>query len=97
MPADLNLKWPHRVSAICAYLLVLSLLCAPFLPAALVLAAACALLLLLLNRKLYAFFAVQRGPLFALAAIPMHWFYYLYSTPAFALGVLMWLATPRRA
>lgn len=98
MPADLNLKWPHRLSALCAYLLVLALLCAPFFPNTLALAAVCATLLLLLNWKLYAFFAAQRGLPFALAAIPMHWFYYLYSTLAFALGVLMWiLSPPKRA
>jgi glycosyltransferase involved in cell wall biosynthesis len=98
MPADLNLKWPHRLSALCAYLMVLALACAPFFPILLAPAAVCAVLLLLLNRKLYAFFAARRGMLFALAAIPMHWFYYLYSTLAFALGVVLWLvAAPRRA
>ena len=62
------------------------------------LAAACVVLLLLLNWRLYAFFAAQRGLPFALCAIPLHWFYYLYSTLAFALGVLMWLlSAPRRA
>ena len=92
MPADLNLKWPHRLSALCACLMVLALACAPFFPITLALAALCAALLLLLNWKLYAFFAARRGIRFALAAIPMHWFYYLYSTLAFGVGVLMWLA-----
>jgi len=97
MPADLNLKWPHRLSALCACLIVPAFGCAPFFPITLALAALCAASLLLLNWKLYAFFATQRGMLFALAAIPMHWFYFLYSTLAFALGVLLWLvATPIR-
>src|SRR5205085_937230 len=65
LPADLNLKWSHRASAVCACLLVPTLLVAPFVPGALLGAALCALALLLLNRSLYTFFAVRRGMLFA--------------------------------
>jgi len=95
MPADLNLKWPHRLSALCACVMVPAFACAPFFPSTLAPAAVCAALLLLLNWKLYAFFAARRGILFALAAIPLHWFYYVYSTLAFALGVVIWLAAPK--
>jgi len=61
------------------------------LPMGVVLVALCALALLALNFRLYRFFAARRGWWFALRAIPLHWFYYLYSGIAFALGVLLWL------
>lgn len=41
-----------------------------------------------LNRRFYAFFARQKGALFALAVVPLHLAYYLYSGLGFALGVL---------
>jgi glycosyltransferase involved in cell wall biosynthesis len=98
MHADLNLKRTHRASALCVCLGLCALAVAPFFPPATALAAVCAAGLLVLNGRLYAFFAAQRGVPFALAAIPLHWFYYLYSSLAFALGILAWLvATPRRA
>jgi glycosyltransferase involved in cell wall biosynthesis len=98
MPADLNLKWPHRASVLCACVSALALACVPFFPIAIALAAFCAGALLVLNGRLYAFFAARRGLRFALAAIPLHWFYYIYSGLALALGILVWLvAVPRRA
>ncbi len=97
LPADLNLKWPHRLSALCAYLLVLALPGALLFPVALAPVALCMCTLLVLNWRLYRFFAKRRGLAFVLAAIPLHWLYYLYSTLAFALGVIHWLVVkPRR-
>jgi GT2 family glycosyltransferase len=44
------------------------------------------LLLVLLNRRFYLFFARKRGAAFAVAVLPFHMLYYLYSVLAFALG-----------
>lgn len=88
-PTDLNLKTSHRASVVSAYLLIFSLLLAVLYPAALLAALVCALCLLALNWSLYRFFATRRGSGFALSAIPLHWFYYLYSGLAFALGSLL--------
>lgn len=44
------------------------------------------LMIVLLNRRLYSFFIQKRGVSFAIAAIPFHMIYYLYSLTAFVLG-----------
>lgn len=43
-------------------------------------------LMVLLNYQFYGYFARKQGVKFALAAIPFHWFYYLYSVFAFSMG-----------
>ena len=69
----------------------------PIFPALLFAGVACAILLLGLNRRFYRFLAAQRGPTFALRALPWHWLYFLYSSLTFAL-VFLRAATiaPRR-
>jgi len=42
------------------------------------------------NREFYAFFRRKRGMMFAVAVIPLHMLYFLYSMVAFALGVLIY-------
>lgn len=50
---------------------------------------------LLINQRFYRFFLVHRGPLFAAAAVPMKFAYYLYSLVGFAVGtVLHWVDHP---
>lgn len=44
-----------------------------------------------LNRRLYGFYARERGTLFAAAVVPMHILYFLYSGVAFGCGVLLHL------
>ena len=44
------------------------------------------LMIVLLNWRLYSFFVQKRGVSFALAAIPFHMIYYLYSLTAFMMG-----------
>ena len=90
-PADLNLKVSHRLSVVLVFVMLGALASTIVAPAGLMAAGACALLLLVLNLRLYRFFASRRGLWFVLRAIPLHWFYYLYSGSAFALGVVMWL------
>jgi len=93
---DLNLKWGQRLSG------VLVMLACLFLPLGavrvewLALSAAAFLGVLILNRSLYLFFLRQRGLLFALACIPLHFLYYLYSVLSY-LYVLMEFKLRKRA
>ena len=82
----LNLRWSQRVSAALAWLLVTGLLGAVWRSESLWLSGLSAFGLLVLNRDLYAYFARQRGVMFAMKAIPLHWFYYLYACLAFTIG-----------
>jgi len=76
---DLNLKWGQRLSG---GLVMLALFFIPFAAIRLEwlgLSAAALLGTIFLNRDLYAFFLRKRGIFFALACIPLHLLYYLYS------------------
>ncbi len=46
-------------------------------------------LVVVLNIKLYRFFAQRRGLLFAIFSCPLHLLYYVYSVAAFAVGVVL--------
>ena len=92
---DLNLRPASRASALAAWLLFISLAGGGGSRGSLVITAASALALLTLNARLYRFFYRRRGLRFAAQAIVCHWFYYLYSSAAFAAGTLIYLA--RRA
>jgi glycosyltransferase involved in cell wall biosynthesis len=54
-------------------------------------------LIVLLNYRMYVFFAKRRGPTFALAALPMHLFYYSYTLVGLALGAIAFMRNGRRA
>lgn len=78
-PDDLNLKRGQRV---CVALVMLACLFLPlgvFRMDLLALPTATFLGVVGLNRELFAFFLRQRGPLFAIACIPLQLLYYLYS------------------
>ena len=89
MPNDLNLRWQHRLSAVLVALLAATLVflvlghrnfySLPAKPAAVVLALLLIANLLPLNRGFYGFLVKRRGWLFAAAAVPVHFLYYLYS------------------
>jgi glycosyltransferase involved in cell wall biosynthesis len=85
---DLNLRPSSRLSAALACGLALSLVSAFWKPAALMVAISIALLLWILNARLYTFFYRRRGFRFMIGAVLLHWFYYLYSSAAFAAAVL---------
>lgn len=85
---DLNLRAGQRASGVLALALFASLAASLRWPGALALAAASMAALVVLNLDLYRFFWRERGPLFALCALPWHWFYFAYSTVAFAAGTL---------
>jgi glycosyltransferase involved in cell wall biosynthesis len=105
LPDDLNLGLGQRVSAGLAYGLVAALLAAAWPPLGLGAGAwlglACLLLLAIVavNRRFYAFFAHERGLLFAVRVVPLHVLYYLYSGVALALGVArhVWTAKVRHS
>jgi glycosyltransferase involved in cell wall biosynthesis len=92
---DLNLKASYRASVVLVYVLVASLAAGLIQPLLLLVSAFAACGLLALNAPVYAFFARKRGLLFALAAIPLHWLYYLYCGLAFAIGLVRYLFGPR--
>lgn len=88
LPRDLNLKVSHRISAILCWF-VLAASCVAFLiPPVGLMSVALIVALIALNLDLYRFFYHQRGPVFLLGALPMHWLYYLYSSAAFAFVLL---------
>ncbi|HEX7518399.1 MAG TPA: glycosyltransferase [Chthoniobacterales bacterium] len=88
LPNDLNLRMENRVSAIAVWTLLLllafgvanlSLLWAAIIPIALLLGC---------NWALYRLFHRQRGFLFSLGAIGLHWLHYLYTCATFVSVVL---------
>jgi len=76
---DLNLKWGQRLSGVLVMLACLLGPLAVIRSELLALSAAALLGVLFLNRSLYLFFLRQRGLIFALTCIPLHFLYYLYS------------------
>ncbi len=93
---DLNLKWGQRLSGVLVMLACLLLPLAVIRHELIALSAPALLGVLILNRSLYLFFLRQRGLLFALACIPLHFLYYLYSVISY-LYVLMEFKLRKRA
>lgn len=88
MVNDLNLKTSARWSVALTCLLLGSLAGGLFWQGLFAAAGLCALALLALNLPIHRFFAQKRGFWFALAGVPLLWFYYLYSGAAFLLAFL---------
>lgn len=78
-PNDLNLKLGQRVSAALVALAAATLPLALWRVGLLVLPLAALLTVVVLNRDLFGFFRRQRGVVFAIACIPLHLLYFLYS------------------
>jgi len=93
---DLNLKWGQRLSGVLVMLACLLLPLGAVRVEWFALSAAALLGVLILNRSLYLFFLRQRGFLFVLACIPLHFLYYLYSVISY-LYVLMEFKLGKRA
>jgi GT2 family glycosyltransferase len=85
---DLNLQWSSRMSVVLTYTLIATMVAAWWQIGALAIAIAAIALLLKLNYPLYQFFNRKRGIVFAIATIPWHWLYYIYSGLAFAIGIV---------
>ena len=83
-PNDLNLKREQRLSVLLVGLASVFLLLAIFHLAFLALSTTALLGILILNRTLYAFFAQQRGLVFASICLLLHLLYYLYSGLSYA-------------
>ncbi|HXE80340.1 MAG TPA: glycosyltransferase family A protein [Vicinamibacterales bacterium] len=84
LPSDLNTGMRSRLSAAAAWLAVTMLPAGALWFPALVIAAAGAAAVVLLNAKLYGFFLRQRGFTFAAAGASLHTLYLLYSSAVFA-------------
>jgi glycosyltransferase involved in cell wall biosynthesis len=85
LPRDLNFRASDRLSALLAWLLPLGLAAGALTPPWVILALGAAILLLLVNRRLYHFFLKKRGPWFAAGAVLWHWLYLLYASAVFVL------------
>jgi len=95
MPSDMNLRITDRVSTALTGLLFISsiivvldligVLRVVFIAGIALFMLITAAALLILNRDVYGFFIRKRGLKFTLLAIPMHFFYYLYSGVSFAV------------
>lgn len=88
LPADLNLRVSHRISAGLCWLLLGAAAATFYSPLAWGAVAAIVAALLALNLDLYRFLLSKRGVWFTLRAIPLHWLYYFYSSAAFAYVLL---------
>ena len=95
LPNDLNIRTSSRISALLVCALVAAIFGAWWNSRFLWGLAPSMLLLWLLNAEFYNFLYRKRGLWFTLRAVSWHWFYYLYSTAAFAIGALRYFA--RRA
>ena len=82
---DLNLKMEYRFSGMLVWVGIAAAGAAFYTNWALLVIPGVMMLLLGLNWDLYRYLKNKRGLLFALRAVPCHWFYYLYSTAAFGL------------
>ncbi len=85
VPADLNLQTEHRLSVVALAVFLLSLLGMKWRRGTAVFALLSTITLFWLNRDLYQFLRRKRGWLFALRAILLHWFYYVYSAAVYLL------------
>ncbi|MFQ5408265.1 MAG: glycosyltransferase family 2 protein, partial [Anaerolineales bacterium] len=86
---DLNLQTHNRTSVVVVYLGLLCTALGLLSPAVWIGVPAAALVLLLLNRRLYRFFAARRDARFAAAAAGLHWLYYSYNGISFGVGLVL--------
>jgi len=89
IPNQLNVSRRARLAVSLTAILLASLAASALVPAAALVAANAALVLLAIDWRLWSYFASERGVWFAARAVPMQWLYYGYCGAAFA-GV--WLA-----
>jgi hypothetical protein len=92
---DLNVRPEQKLCVAVAGLAALALLLAIWLPGLLVVAAACPLVVVGLNRSFYTFLARKRGVGFAVGSIPLHLVYYGCCGMSVVLALLLWHLAPR--
>lgn len=89
--SDLNLTITSGASVVLAYLMMLCLVGSVFWPVLLAPLAASLVMLLALNRDFYRYAWRVEGARFAVGAMAMHFFYYLYGGTGLAAGGLAYL------
>ncbi len=82
---DLNLKVSDRLSAVSVGLMAICLPLALWKPMFLILFALLIMFMIVLNRRIIAFFAEKRGIIFALLTVPWQALYYFYSGTVFVI------------
>lgn len=85
LPADLNLDWKSRLSALCVWALLPLLVLGFWFSAAWIGVFLMAGFLVAANFSLYRFFAERGGPVFATVALLLHVLYLFYSSLVFGL------------
>lgn len=96
LPADLNLDWRSRASAVCVWgMLILSILGLWAFPAWAGVFALMAFVIVA-NFPLYRFFYRRGGTMFAAGAVLLHFFYYFYSSLTFGLLCVEQLLTRKQ-
>jgi glycosyltransferase involved in cell wall biosynthesis len=88
---DLNIGVSGRASVMLTFGLLGIVLLSAWQPLLLVGGGVMSLMLFILNVRLYWFFLEKRGLRFTMQAIPWHWFYFVYSGVAFAIGTVCYL------
>ena len=86
---DLNIDTRSRTSALMVLTIIVSITAGLFFPWALALAGICISALIYLNRSFYSFLARKEGAAFAIAAIPLHFFYFLAASFGYAAGLCL--------
>lgn len=83
---DLNLKTPHKLSALVVLFLIVSIFIAPVSRWFAYIVPVLLIVFFLMNYKFYEFYLRKRGSMFMLKVIPFHILYYLYGTLGFVIG-----------
>jgi GT2 family glycosyltransferase len=85
LPADLNLDWKSRTSALCVWGLIILSIMGLWFPPLWIGVFALAGIIIAINFTLYRFFSDRGGLWFAAGAVLLHFFYFFYSSLAFGL------------
>lgn len=88
MPSTLNVTGSQRLSVALVYLTAAAGVATPFVPFAGWIALGLFVLVTIVNRDFYVYFARQRGWWFAVKSLPLHWLYFGYCGLGFLIG--MW-------
>ena len=89
LPADLNLDWKSRTSALCVWGLILLSIIGFWFPPLWIGVFALAGIIIAVNFTLYRFFSHRGGLQFAAGAVLLHFLYFFYSSLTFGL---VWIA-----
>lgn len=86
---DLNTSLSLRASVAISYLVLASILIAPFVPAVAIGGVLCLLALVVMNHDYYRWLAAQRRWLFAACAVPVHFVHHLCNGVSFLAGTAL--------